>query len=687
MARHATRRISPAAQKARWRRLAPDDRRLLAVFALHPVPVTGAWLQELTRDLASVDRLAQARLIVETAGEWHPAAGIDRGAAAQLAPWSHRQRLRQQLAALCLRDSRDLAAGAVHADAAGDPALAGRCRLALAEQSAEAGDTTTAWSALAAGLARPGEGIPDIARFAAVLGRCLSDPALAGPICGPLEAALIQPAWTRQPGFVPRLAPLLANLLGNFGRHADSAQVRRQAATALRSGGDIRGAARQLTAATATLAFAGQLSAARQAAGDAIATAAEAGEPAAMAEARSTLGVLLGLQGATADGRRELEAALDVALRHRLTSLAASAYHWLGTVAEYASCYGDQQAALARALAYCRRHDQTDTEKLCLGCLSFSLFRSGNWPRSRLVAAKVLADRDPLPVSRAVARGALGLLKAHRGELREAQVLLEGSIADSHPLGFVTVEIFCRWGLALVDEQAGHIPSAAWHYRRALDLWRSTEDRHDGIPALTAGALFFLDRDDAGSARDFIAAVQAMATATANPEARGAAALLAGEQLRRQVRPAEAVHAITRALEAFASRDLVVERVPTLIRLARAQAAAGDLPGFRASLREARQRAGRLGARAWTAACDDAAQSGPAQSPPAANGGDREWSALSPRQRDVARLLSAGLTNKEIAARLGLGVRTIDMHVTHLLSRLQCRSRTEVAARLRAQIR
>lgn len=687
MVRHASRRLSPAAQKARWRRLTPADRRLLAVFALHPAAVTGAWLRELTRDLESVDRLAQARLIVETAGAWKPTGNFDRSAAAQLAPWSHRQRLRQQLAALCLRDGRDLAAGAVHADAVGDPALAGRCRLALAEQSAEAGDTATAWAALAGGLARPGEGIPDLARFAAVLGRCLPDPALAGSICGPLEAALSHPAWNSHPEFVALFGPLLASLLGQLGRHADSAQVRRQAALAQRAGGDLRGAARQLTAATATLAFAGQLTAARQSAADAIATATEAGEPAAMAEARSTLGVLLGLQGATADGRRELEAALDVALRHRLTSLAASAYHWLGTVAEYASCYGDQQAALARAVAYCRRHDQTDTEKLCLGCLSFSLFRSGNWPRSRLVASKVLADRNPLPVSRAVARGALGLLKAHRGELREARVLLEGSIADSHPLGFVTVEIFCRWGLALVDEQAGRIASAAWHYRRALDLWHSTEDRHDGIPALTAGALFFLERDDGSSAQGFIAAVQLMATATANPEARGAALLLTGEQLRRQGRPAEAVHALSRALESFASRDLVVERVPTLIRLAQAQAAAEDLPGFRASLREARQRAGRLGARAWTAACETTARSEPAQSPPAATDSDREWAVLSPRQRDVARLLCAGLTNKEIAARLGLGVRTIDMHVTHLLGRLQCRSRTEIAARLRAQIR
>ncbi|HEX2861789.1 MAG TPA: helix-turn-helix transcriptional regulator, partial [Lacunisphaera sp.] len=633
-----------------------------------------------------IDRLARSGLIVESRETWKLSAGT-RPAAAQLAPWSQRQRLRLALATLCLRDARDLAIGAAHAQAVGDNALAARCWLARGAQSAAAGDTAAAWQALSSWLGQPGGIAADVPRFTAVLGRCLADPALAESICEPLEAALANPVWQRLRGFVARIAPLLADLLGNLGRPGDSAQVRLQAAAALRTEGDIKGAAGLLAAATATLAFAGQLTAARQAAVEAIATAEEAGEPAVIAEAHSTLGLLLGLQGDSAAGRKELETALDLALRHRLTSLAAAAYHRLGTVAEYASCYGDQQTALARAVAYCRRHDQTDIEKLCLGCLSFSLFRSGNWPRSRAVAGKILAEKNPLPVSRAVARGALGLLRVHRGELREGIALLEGSIADSRPLGFVTVEIFCRWGLAFADEQAGRIPSAAWNHRRALDLWRGTEDRHDGIPAMTAGALFFLDRDDPDSAAGFIAAVQTMAGATANPEARGAAALLAGGQLNRQNRPAEAAHAFSQALEAFASRDLMVERVPTLIRLAQAQAAAGDAAASRASLREARLRAGRLGARAWLAACDRAAKGPPKRTAATAAAAGTDWDSLSPRQRDVARLLCEGLTNKEIAARLGVAVRTVDMHVAHLLGRLQCRSRTEAAARLQRQIR
>ena len=52
---------------------------------------------------------------------------------------------------------------------------------------------------------------------------------------------------------------------------------------------------------------------------------------------------------------------------------------------------------------------------------------------------------------------------------------------------------------------------------------------------------------------------------------------------------------------------------------------------------------------------------------------------LSPRQREVAGLIAAGLTNQEIAERLVLTRGTVTNHVEHILRRLGLRSRTEVA--------
>lgn len=55
---------------------------------------------------------------------------------------------------------------------------------------------------------------------------------------------------------------------------------------------------------------------------------------------------------------------------------------------------------------------------------------------------------------------------------------------------------------------------------------------------------------------------------------------------------------------------------------------------------------------------------------------------LSQREMDVARLVARGLTNREIAAQLGLAVRTIDTHVGNILRKLRLASRQEIAAHL-----
>jgi DNA-binding NarL/FixJ family response regulator len=55
-------------------------------------------------------------------------------------------------------------------------------------------------------------------------------------------------------------------------------------------------------------------------------------------------------------------------------------------------------------------------------------------------------------------------------------------------------------------------------------------------------------------------------------------------------------------------------------------------------------------------------------------------SPLTVRELHVLRLISTGRTNKEIADELRLSERTIDRHVTHILTKLDVRSRTAATA-------
>ncbi len=69
---------------------------------------------------------------------------------------------------------------------------------------------------------------------------------------------------------------------------------------------------------------------------------------------------------------------------------------------------------------------------------------------------------------------------------------------------------------------------------------------------------------------------------------------------------------------------------------------------------------------------------GPARPGPAAAA-----DVLTRREKDVARLVAAGHSNKRIAADLVISVRTAETHVEHILTKLGFTSRTQIAGWVR----
>jgi DNA-binding CsgD family transcriptional regulator len=56
------------------------------------------------------------------------------------------------------------------------------------------------------------------------------------------------------------------------------------------------------------------------------------------------------------------------------------------------------------------------------------------------------------------------------------------------------------------------------------------------------------------------------------------------------------------------------------------------------------------------------------------------WSPLTAREFEVARLVAAGNTNRQIPAELFLSPKTVSAHVEHILAKLGAARRTEIAA-------
>ena len=54
------------------------------------------------------------------------------------------------------------------------------------------------------------------------------------------------------------------------------------------------------------------------------------------------------------------------------------------------------------------------------------------------------------------------------------------------------------------------------------------------------------------------------------------------------------------------------------------------------------------------------------------------WASLTPTERDVVRLVSEGLANKDIATRLFVSPRTVQTHLTHVYTKLGLTSRVQL---------
>jgi len=231
------------------------------------------------------------------------------------------------------------------------------------------------------------------------------------------------------------------------------------------------------------------------------------------------------------------------------------------------------------------------------------------------------------------ARHDLGLLARDHGDLESAAELLRASLRDFRELDYPWAVAWSAWGLGTTLSAQGRLAEARPLLAEALRIYTEVNDPRGVAQCLEALARVASEQAHYESAARLI----------------GAAAAL---RVREAARPPDTEQARNSAVERVLAQALGPQKADRLIHAGRTMPA---------------QQAADLAM---------AVASGAAPGDP-----DRiQQVPLTPRERQVAALVASGRTNRQIGRVLGISEKTTEVHLHHVMSKLDARSRAEVAA-------
>ncbi len=231
------------------------------------------------------------------------------------------------------------------------------------------------------------------------------------------------------------------------------------------------------------------------------------------------------------------------------------------------------------------------------------------------------------------ARHDLGLLARDHGDLDSAAELLRASLRDFRELDYPWAVAWSAWGLGTTLSAQRRLDAARPLLAEALRIYTQVNDPRGVAQCLEALA--------------YIASEQAHYETAARLVGAGAAL-----RMRVAARPPDTEQARNSAVERVLARAMGPEDADRLMHAGRTMPAqqATDL------------------AMAVASGAAPADPDHPQQVP------------LTPRERQVAALVASGRTNRQIGRALGISEKTAEVHLHHVMSKLDVRNRAEVAA-------
>lgn len=387
--------------------------------------------------------------------------------------------------------------------------------------------------------------------------------------------------------------------------------------------------------------------------------------------------------GAFEEGMEIVREGLSLALEHELTAETAEVYQRLGTAREIAGDYVGAADALGTALGFCEAGEEGALEQVCLSCMAYVLRELGDWDEVDELCKRLIVP-DPAPGETLVADGVLGTIEAWRGRPRTALELLTRCLDAATNLNVVSMQCDSAAALAWLFAQEGDDERALTYCRLLLERWEGSEDHHYAVWGLRWACGWLGQNGHLETARACADALSSIVASAGYPDALAALACALGETALAEGDTATAVDQLERACDLHAGLYIPYERASIQLRTGEVLALAGESERAIGRLVEAHRTAQELGAAPLASAAAEAIAGlgGSLDEHLGARAADEhERAGLSRREHEVLVLVAAGLTNKEIAERLILSTRTIDAHLRSILTKLDCRTRTEAATR------
>jgi DNA-binding CsgD family transcriptional regulator/tetratricopeptide (TPR) repeat protein len=356
-----------------------------------------------------------------------------------------------------------------------------------------------------------------------------------------------------------------------------------------------------------------------------------------LCDALGALGITR-LIGGDASGWADLERGLRLALDGNLQEQVASAYNDLSAMAVSWRQYDKASRWLGEGLAYCEKRDLDAWRLYMLAYRARKSFEQGDWPAASDDAEAVLRHPLATPITRIPALRTLGHIRIRRGDPQA-----EAALEEAWALGGATQELQRIGTLAAIRAEAAWLAGDREGVLKAVEpAYELVCQRHD--PRMKGELASWLWR---------VGALEDQPVEIADPYAqeisgdwRAAALAWKGLGCLYEYACLLAWHGIETEQR---------EALEILERLGAAPAAQGlrkrmRAEGVRAVPRGSRKstRSNRLG--------------------------------LTRREAEILTLVSQGMRNSAIAKRLFVSTRTVDRHVSAILSKLGVQSRGEAVA-------